>query len=116
MSRILSSAHVICLPTAYGEGVPKILIEAAACSRAIVTTDVPGCRDIVRDGWNGLLIQPHDSAALANAIETLLADQTLRREMGANGRELVRTEFGIEAVIERTMQIYDELDGAPQSC
>lgn len=109
MADVFRQTHVFCLPTNYGEGVPKVLLEAAASARPIVTTDVPGCRDIVRDEWNGLLIPPKNSQALADALTRLLEDEPLRRKMGLNGRSLVEREFGVERVVAQTMATYEEL-------
>jgi glycosyltransferase involved in cell wall biosynthesis len=101
----------VCLPTYYGEGVPKVLIEAAACGRPIVTTDMPGCRDIVRNGHNGLLVAPRDVSALVEALQRLINDVELRRTMGERGRVLAEREFDLAAVIEQTLSIYRELRG-----
>ncbi len=109
MPEVLASAHVVCLPSAYGEGVPKVLIEAACCARALVATDVPGCREVVRHEDNGLLVPLRDAAGLAAAIERLLADPALRARMGARGRERVHEEFRIEKVIEATLSLYREI-------
>lgn len=109
MSAVFAASHLVCLPTYYGEGVPKVLIEAAACARAIVTTDTPGCRDIVQDGYNGLLVPPRDERALADAIESLLGDGERRREMGGNGRRRVEEQFGLEGVTSQTLAIYEEM-------
>ncbi|MCX7098534.1 MAG: glycosyltransferase family 4 protein [Methylococcales bacterium] len=109
MPQVLAQAHIVCLPTSYGEGVPKVLIEAAACGRPIVATDVPGCREIVRHEENGLLVPAKDVDALALAIRRLIADKVLRQTMGARGRELVEAEFSIERVIGQTLQLYQEL-------
>ena len=109
MPAIFSQAHIVCLPSFYGEGVPKVLIEAASCGRAIVTTDTPGCREIVRDGENGLLVPPRDARALAGAIQRLIADPSLRKKMGERGREIVMREFSLDKVISETMGLYKEL-------
>lgn len=106
---VFAEAHVVCLPTYYGEGVPKVLIEAAACGRPIVTTDTPGCRDIVRQGDNGLLVPPRNVAALAEALELLISQPLLRSQMGARGRARVEAEFGVDAVVGQTLEIYAEL-------
>ena len=87
MARLLQQATLVCLPSHGGEGVPKALIEAAASERAIVATDVPGCRDIVRHGTNGLLVPPKNPAALAEAIATLLNDAALRLKWAAAGEK-----------------------------
>jgi len=106
MPSILGSSHVVALPTAYGEGVPKILLEAAASGRPIVTTDVAGCRDVVRQNDNGILIPPHDALALANAIERLVKDAPLRRRMGQRGRARAESDFSIEDAATQTLSLY----------
>jgi glycosyltransferase involved in cell wall biosynthesis len=109
MSRMVQQAAIICLPSHGGEGVPKALIEAAAGGRSIVATDVPGCRDIVRHGTNGLLVPPNNPAALADAIDRLLKDAPLRAEMGRRGREIAVNEFSEEKVIQQTLALYRKL-------
>jgi glycosyltransferase involved in cell wall biosynthesis len=108
MPDVLSQANIVCLPS-YREGVPKVLIEAASCGRPIVTTDAPGCREIVRHGENGLLVPVRDAGALAAAIKTLIDDPDLRSRMGAAGREIVKNEFTIDAVVRSTLDVYDTL-------
>lgn len=108
MPDVMAQSHIVCLPS-YREGVPKVLIEAASCGRPIVTTDAPGCREIVHHGENGLLVPVRDADALADAIRTLLDDPELRSRMGNAGRELVEREFTIEAVVSATLDIYDSL-------
>lgn len=108
---VFSRSNIICLPS-YREGLPKVLLEAAACERAVVTTDSPGCREAVRGGENGLLVPPRDASALANAIRSLLEDSTLRDRMGKRGREIVELEFSERLVIQQTFALYREvLDG-----
>jgi len=109
MPSVLAQASVVCLPSYYGEGVPKILIEAAASGRPIVTTDMPGCREIVRDGENGLLVPVRNSRELARALGRLINDAPLRREMGYRGRRIVESEFSVESVVEETIQVYEEM-------
>lgn len=106
---VLQQSSVVVLPSRYPEGVPKSLIEAAAVGRAIVATDTPGCREIVRDGENGLLVPPGDVPRLADAIGRLLADPIRRQQFGQSGRELVEREFAVEIVVEKTMHVYAEL-------
>lgn len=108
MPEVFRRAHIVCLPS-YREGLPRVLIEAAAAGRPIVTTDVPGCREIVRDGRNGLLVPARDADTLASALARLSGDGALRREMGAAGRQMAEAEFAIEQVIERTLGLYDQL-------
>ena len=106
MSALLATVHVVCLPTYYGEGVPKVLIEAAAAGRPIVTTDLPGCRDVVIHDCNGLLVPPRDPNALAAALRTLLDDGRLRETMGRAGRDRVVEQFALEHVVGETVRLY----------
>jgi glycosyltransferase involved in cell wall biosynthesis len=110
MVTVFHAAHVVCLPS-YREGLPKVLLEAAACSRPIVTTDVPGCREVVRDGENGLLVPPRDAQALSDALLCLIKNPELRSEMGHRGREIVLKEFSSEKVIAQTLDLYEEMTG-----
>ncbi len=102
-------ATIAALPTTYGEGVPKALIEAAACARPIIATDVPGCREIVRHGETGLLIPAGNTDALVDAIRRLARDPVLRRRMGEKGREHAAGGFSEETVVQQTMALYDSL-------
>ncbi|MFU8805513.1 MAG: glycosyltransferase family 4 protein [Bradymonadaceae bacterium] len=110
IAEIFQSAHVVCLPS-YREGLPKVLIEAAGCGRAIVTCDVPGCREVVRDGENGLLVPAEDAPALARAMRTLVLEPELRRRMGRRSREIAEADFSIETVVGQTLELYRELGG-----
>lgn len=107
MPDVLASAHIVCLPS-YREGLPRVLIEAAACGKPIITTDAPGCREIGRDGENGFLVPPRDSQALATALRKLLEDPALRRAMGERGRMIAEREFSSEKVIRETLSVYEE--------
>lgn len=109
MPDVLSQANLVVLPTTYGEGVPKILLEAAAVGRAIVATDIPGCREIVRHEENGLLVPIKDVSALASAIATLVADSKCRLLMGMRGRKIAEAEFSEEIVVKQTMELYKTL-------
>jgi glycosyltransferase involved in cell wall biosynthesis len=109
MPDVFRQASVVCLPTTYGEGIPKVLIEAAACGRPIVAYDVPGCREVVRDAENGFLVPRGDVAGLASAIRTLLADSELRTDMGRKGRKIAERDFSEEMVFEQTIGVYREL-------
>jgi glycosyltransferase involved in cell wall biosynthesis len=109
MPDVFAQSHIVCLPSTYGEGVPKVLIEAAACGRPIVTTDAPGCREIVKDGLNGFLIPRNDAVAVADALKKLIDSPMLRKKMGRRGRELVQKEFSLEKVNKETLEIYEEL-------
>jgi glycosyltransferase involved in cell wall biosynthesis len=106
MSHVLRQSSIFVLPSFYGEGLSKVLIEAAASGRAIVTTDMPGCRDAVIEGVTGLLVPPRSAGALATAIGTLLADREKCIAMGLQGRLLAEKEFDLDSVIKRHMEIY----------
>jgi glycosyltransferase involved in cell wall biosynthesis len=106
MFPLISSAHIICLPTQYGEGVPRILIEGAACGRPLVATDVPGCREIVIHGESGLLVTPGSENELAAALTTLINEPKTRDAMGKRGRNLVEDQYSSEIVIEKTLTAY----------
>ncbi|MCB9453927.1 MAG: glycosyltransferase family 4 protein [Anaerolineaceae bacterium] len=108
MPQVFAQSHIVCLPSAR-EGVPKVLIEAAACGRAAVTTDVPGCREVVRQGINGLLVPPGDAGALAAALRQLIENPAQRREMGARGRQIAVEEFALTRVLDETLAVYQEL-------
>ncbi|MEW6589797.1 MAG: glycosyltransferase family 4 protein [Pseudomonadota bacterium] len=108
MPAVLQAAHIACLPSFYGEGLPKSLLEAAACGLPIVTTDAPGCREVVQDGVNGLLVPVRDAGALAAALGKLIGDAALRRSMGEQSRLRAETEFGLETVIAQTLAVYRE--------
>jgi glycosyltransferase involved in cell wall biosynthesis len=99
-------AAIALLPSTYGEGVPKTLLEAAACARPVVATDVPGCREAVRHGETGILVPPHDVGALAGAIAELAADPVLRARMGRAGRALIEQQFTDAIVARETLALY----------
>ena len=106
IAELLAASHVACLPS-YREGLPKSLIEAASAGRPIVTTDVPGCREVVTHMVNGLLIQPRDVTALATAIEKLVNDPQLRQSMGKENRQKAESEYANEMIIAQTHSVYD---------
>ena len=106
IAELLAASHIACLPS-YREGLPKSLIEAASVGRPIVTTDVPGCREVVTHLVNGLLVRPRDSKELAAAIEKLASDPDLRRKMGAENRHKAENEFSNEIIIRQTHSVYD---------
>jgi glycosyltransferase involved in cell wall biosynthesis len=108
IAALFSQAHIVVLPS-YREGLPKVLIEAAACGRAVITTDVPGCRDAIEPDVSGVLVPARDASALAKEIERLMKDDELRQEMGRAGRDLAEREFSIEKVVATHLDIYQEL-------
>jgi glycosyltransferase involved in cell wall biosynthesis len=112
MPEVYSQASIVVLPSFYREGLPKVLLEAAACGLPVVTTDSPGCRDAVVDGETGYLVPTRDSASLADRIGELLADPELRHRMGHAGRKRAETEFSTERVVADTLAVYEELLGS----
>lgn len=108
MPRVLARSHIVCLPS-YREGIPRILIEAAAAGRPIVTTDAPGCRELVRPGINGIIVPSRDTASLAGALRFLIEHREARIAMGANNREVAVQEFSQELVVSQFMAVYRDL-------
>lgn len=107
MAALMREVDILVLPSRYGEGVPRCLIEGAASGLALIASDMPGCREIVRDGENGVLIPPGDGAALARALLALLRDPALRAAMGMRSREIACAQFSQEQVIVQTLREYD---------
>ena len=106
MPGLLARAALIVYPSSYGEGLPRVLLEACAAGRAIVTTDHPGCREAVRHGENGLLVPVRNAQATAAAIEKLLQDPELRRSMGAKGRARAEKDFDVNIIAQKTAAVY----------
>ena len=106
MEEIFAQASIVCLPS-YREGVPKTLIEAAACGRPIVASDVPGCREVVRPGENGLLVKARDVPGLVAALDYLIQNPKIRTKMGASGRKIAEEEFSLELIIPQTLAVYE---------
>ncbi|MDE2236094.1 MAG: glycosyltransferase family 4 protein [Gammaproteobacteria bacterium] len=108
MRSLYSNAHVVCLPS-YREGIPRVLLEAAACSRPVITTDVPGCRDAVQAGETGLLVPARDVEKLVAAIKRLIDDPGLRLRMGQRGRLLSERQFSTVRVTADAVAVVQEL-------
>ena len=106
---VWAAAHIGVLPSRVGEGMPLSMIEAAACGRPLIATDTPGCRDIVRNGVNGILVPAEDVQALADAIDRLANDSDLRRRFGQASRELVEREFSSARVGRDLVGLYRRL-------
>ncbi len=104
---IFQKADIVVLPSYYGEGLPKVLIEAAACGRAIITTNMPGCKDTIIENKTGLFCEVKDPKSLTESIERLIQDNELRNSMGKAGRELAEQEFDINKVVEKHFEIYE---------
>lgn len=108
MPGLLASVDIMVLPS-YREGLPKTLIEAAACALPLVTTDVPGCREVVTDNVDGLLVPVKDATALANAIARLHDNPELAQRLGKAAQQKALTEFDEKIVIAKTLAVYREL-------
>lgn len=111
IASLFAQSNLVVLPS-YREGLPKVLVEAAACGRAVVTTDVPGCRDAINPGHTGLLVPVRDGAALADAIQTLLEQPDRRKSMGEMARQFADDNFRIETVIQQHLSAYTVLASA----
>ncbi|MDY6841462.1 MAG: glycosyltransferase, partial [Pseudomonadota bacterium] len=103
-----AAANIVCLPS-YREGLPKSLVEAAACGRAVVTANVPGCRDAIIPDITGIMVPVRDAVALADALQSLVESPELRRKMGFNGRRLAESEFLIGKIVDQHISIYEKL-------
>ncbi|MHC1783380.1 MAG: glycosyltransferase family 4 protein [Anaerolineaceae bacterium] len=108
MPAVYGQALVVSLPS-YREGVPKTLLEAAASGRVIVATNVPGCREVVKDGITGLLVPAKDSQILAEKLKLMLENPDLRRNMAREARRLVENEFSSNLVIQETIKVYSSI-------
>lgn len=106
VSALLATCHIVVHPS-YTEGIPKVLLEAAACGRPVVTTDVPGCEEAIEPGITGLVVPVKNVRALADAIGTLIDEPELRTKMGSAGRDLAEREFSIESVVAKHLELYD---------
>ena len=115
MPEIFAKSHIVVLPS-YGEGFPTVLMEAAACSRPVVATDIPGCREVVHHGKTGFLVPVSDTMALAEALQKLLMDSDMRIKFGKNGRQLMEERFSQRGINDQTVQVYEDLLlGTPES-
>lgn len=111
MPDLFAQCHIVCLPSSYREGIPMALIEGAAAGRPLVTTDMPGCREIVRHEHNGILVPVKNVQMLVEALHTLIANPNMRHEMGQKGRELAIDQFSKEIIVGETLDVYRELLG-----
>lgn len=106
MPGLLAGAALIAYPSYYGEGIPKVLLEAAAMAKPIVTTDHPGCREVVVDGENGLLVPVRDAKALANAIQSILQNPQRMDAMGRESLRRAQTMFDVNLIVQQTLNVY----------
>ena len=109
ISELFAASSIVVLPS-YREGLPKVLVEAAAAGRAVVTTDVPGCRDAINPGISGLLVPVRNTQALADAIQRLIEDYELCCSMGNQGRRLAESQFSIEKIVKDHLDVYRSLE------
>jgi glycosyltransferase involved in cell wall biosynthesis len=107
--KVLNQTDIYCLPTHYGEGIPKSIIEAMAIGRPIITTDIPGCKKCVIEGQNGYLVPIKDPEQLSKKIEKLIKDKSLREKMGKNSRILFEKDFTLEKVVRQTFELYEKV-------
>jgi len=108
MATVFSGSHIVCLPS-YHEGTPRVLLEAASCGRAIVASDVPGCKQIVKNNEGGLVVPVKNSGALAESIKFLIQNPEQRTKMGKQGREIILNEFSDDIIIAQTLALYEKL-------
>lgn len=108
IAQLIEQANLVVLPS-YREGLPKILLEAAACARAVITTNVPGCRDAVEPNQTGLLVPVRDVDSLAEAMRLLIENHEYRHQLGQAGRILAEREFAIEHIVAAHLNVYHEL-------
>ena len=106
IASLFSKSNIVVLPS-YREGLPKVLIEAAACGRAVVTTDVPGCRDAIIPDVTGLLCEVKNARDLAKKIEVLILNKQKRNDLGKKGRELAEREFDIRKIVQDHCALYE---------
>lgn len=108
---LITNSSIVSLPTTYGEGVPRILIEACCIGRPIITTPLGGCKDICIDSVNGFLVEPNSIEQLTTSIRTLSEDLKLRIDFGLKGRNLVEEKFSNDHILEQNLQFYNGFNG-----
>jgi glycosyltransferase involved in cell wall biosynthesis len=106
---LLKLADLFAFPTEYREGIPRALLEAALAEVPTVTTSMPGCCEVIRDGWNGFQVPPHSPRVLAERILEMLRDRTAAQEMAARARVLVRAKFSLRVVVDHYAALYNDL-------
>ncbi|MGB4107681.1 MAG: glycosyltransferase family 4 protein [Alphaproteobacteria bacterium] len=106
MPALYAQAALIAYPSWYREGIPRVLLEAAAMGKACVTTDHPGCREAVAHNENGLLVPVKDAEATADAVEKILTDSALQKKMEISARARAEREFATAHIVEKTIKIY----------
>ena len=104
----LQKSKISILPS-YREGLPKGLLEAASCKLPIISTDVPGCREVCKNNFNGFLVPPKDKKSLAKSIEKLILDKKLSKKFGSNSRKLIEEKFSTKIISKKFLDVYSEL-------
>jgi glycosyltransferase involved in cell wall biosynthesis len=102
-------SDVFAFPSDYGEGVPRAVMEAALCGMPIVTTDKPGCMEVIQDGWNGYVTPARNPKAMADRILDLLNDRALGERMGADGPNLIKSTFSLDEIVNQHAALYERL-------
>jgi glycosyltransferase involved in cell wall biosynthesis len=111
VERLINITHIVCLPTSYGEGIPRILIEAGACGRPVVTARVPGCAEFVRDGVDGVLVDINDQEQLLNALKSLIDSPEKMNSLGRAAFVKVSAKYSSDIVVRETLDIYNDMQG-----
>ncbi|WP_257880820.1 glycosyltransferase [Klebsiella aerogenes] len=109
IKELIAGSNIVVLPSIYPEGVPRILLEAGAVGRACVVYDNGGCNSLIKDGYNGYIVERKNVKELAARIKMLISSDTARKEMGINAREIIVNHYTSEIVIDKTLQVYEEL-------
>jgi len=109
MKRIFQKTSIFCLPSYYGEGIPKVLLEAAASGLPIITSDHPGCREAIIHGRSGFLVKTKNPNSIVTEIEKLISNKDLIRKFGKSSAKLAKEKFSIETVINKHLKIYNKL-------
>lgn len=109
IKELIAGSNIVVLPSIYPEGVPRILLEAGAVGRACVVYDNGGCNSLIKDGYNGYIVERKNVKELAARIKMLISSDTARKEMGINAREIIVNHYTSEIVIYKTLQVYEEL-------
>ncbi len=109
MAEVMAQASILCMPSEYGEGAPKAIVEAAAAGLAIVATDIPGCRALVKEGKTGFLIPPGDGDRLTDSLGRLIENRQLRDELSENAREFAVSTLAVDKVVSTTIDLYRSL-------
>ena len=106
--KYINEASIVCLPS-YREGMPKVLLEASVLGKPIVTSDIPGCREIVKLCKNGVLVKPKSTKSLSNALEKLIKNKKLRAKLKKNSLKISKRYFGVKKVVDIHLKCYEQL-------